>query len=293
MDMKVIMIIIIIFILPISVFAQEDAAWYFGVNGKIVQSKDWKTKKVVDVKGKNKLKIKTYSFSESEEKLVLTEKVKRTSSNTYVIKVKGELFSDVITREYEKVEDKWNFSEFVKENLVRTGTTREKFPIILDGEITEYFENGNKKSVSQFENNQLISNKNWYKNGKKYIDNVFYSVDKVPLFPQGMGVLHQHVLKTFKDSGLDLMQISGSIKVGFVVMEDGRLGGIRIEEGINEALDNLALQAFHTLIADWEPARLNGEVVRCYQVFPINFSFTEYDYDYIDFSGGRLHWHVN
>ena len=115
----------------------------------------------------------------------------------------------------------------------------------------------------------------------------------MPLFLQGMGTMHSHILKTFKNSGIDLTQISGSIKVGFVVMENGRIDGIKIERGINQTLDNLALKAFFTLMGDWQPARLNGEIVRCYQVFPINFMFTEYDYDFIDFSGGRLNWQIN
>ena len=284
---------LLILIFPITLFAQKDADWYFGVNGKITNSENWKTKKVVDFKGKTKIKIKTYSFAEPKEKLVLAEKITKSAPGKYEIKVKGKLFSDEVQREYEQTGNEWKFTEYINDNVVRTGKTGEKFPLILNGEVTEYYENGNKKSVSVYKNNELVSNENWYENGEKYIDNVFYSVDQVPLFPQGMGTLHQHILKTFKDSQLDLTQISGSIKVGFVVMENGRLGGIRIEEGISQTLDNLALQAFFTLIGDWEPAKLNGETVRCYQVFPINFQFNDYDYDYIDFSGGRLHWHVN
>jgi hypothetical protein len=284
---------ILIILIPVSVSAQKDAVWYFGVNGKITDANNWNIKKEVNFRGKNKISIKTFSFSESKEKVLIAEKIKHTSDNKYEIKVKGKLFSDEVLREYEKSGEKWRFTEYVKGNLIRTGITSSKFPLVLDGEVVEYYENGNKKSVSYYENNELISNKNWYKNGKKYVENVFYSVSQVPLFPQGMGTLHRHVLKTFRDSQLDLTQISGTIKVGFVVMKNGRLDGIRIEEGINETLNNLALQAFHTLIGDWEPATLEGEIVRCYQVFPINFSYTEYDYDYIDFSGGRLHWHVN
>lgn len=287
------MIRILILILPFSGFAQKDVDLYFGVNGKIKDATNWKTKKEVNYKGKNRIKIKTYSFNETKEKLLVVERIKKISPDKYLLKVKGDLFSDIVIREYKKDGKWWDFSEYVKDDLVRTGKSSKKFPLILDGEVVEYHKNGNKKSVSVYENNELVSNKNWYEDGKKYIDNVFYSVDKEPLFPQGMGTLHQHILKTFNDSELDLTQVSGSINVGFVVMENGRIDGIRIEEGINQLLNNLALQAFYTLIGDWEPARLNGEIVRCYQVFPIKFSYTEYDYDYIDFSGGRLNWQVN
>ena len=105
--------------------------------------------------------------------------------------------------------------------------------------------------------------------------------------------MHTHILKTFNNSGLDLTQASGQIKVGFVVMENGRLEGIRIEEGINKTLDNLALQAFHTLLGEWTPAQIEGKNVRCFQLFPINFIYIKYEYDYVDLRGGRLYWEIN
>jgi hypothetical protein len=76
-------------------------------------------------------------------------------------------------------------------------------------------------------------------------------------------------------------------------MENGRLEGIRIEEGINKTLDNLALQAFHTLLGEWTPAQIEGKNVRCFQLFPINFIYIKYEYDYVDFRGGRLYWEIN
>ena len=55
-------------------------------------------------------------------------------------------------------------------------------PLLFEGEVTEFYSNGNKKSISVYKNNELVWNKNWLENGEKYIDNIFYSVDKDLLF---------------------------------------------------------------------------------------------------------------
>jgi len=81
--------------------------------------------------------------------------------------------------------------------------------------------------------------------------------------------------------------------VGFVVMENGEIDGIRIERGLGLDLNNLALTAFHTLQGTWQPARLNGENVRFYKLFPINFIYREFDFDYLEMRGSMLSWEIN
>lgn len=281
-------------VFPFCVFSQTDTTLYFGVNGKISDSSAWEIKKEIKVRSNKRIRVKTIKSGEENKNVIYVERIKRVDKSTFKINVKGNVFSNAIIRKFEEEnEGIFVFSDFQDGILKRTGTTLRKFPLLLEGQVEEFYENGNKKSLSVYKNNELISNKNWLKNGEPYIDNIFYSVDKEPLFNDGMGRLHQHILKTFSNSGLDLSQVSGMIKVGFVVLENGRIDGIRIEEGMNNTLDNLVLSAFKTLMGEWTPAELNGEKVRCFQLFPINFIYRDYNYDYVDLRGGMLYWEIN
>jgi hypothetical protein len=175
----------------------------------------------------------------------------------------------------------------------RTGITKTKIPLLFQGEVIDYYDNGDKKSVSVYNNNELISNENWKENGEKYIDNIFYSVEQEPGFLPGIDSLHIHVLETFRESQIDLTQVEGRITVGFVVMEDGTIDGIRMEKGLGQDLDELALKAMNNLPGEWQPAQLDGNSVRYYQLFPINFIYKKHDFEYLDLKGNMLYWEIN
>ena len=288
-------ITIILLLLPLFSFSvKNDTVFYFGVNGDITDISKREVKKEINFRAGNRLLVKTYKNIDNEWREVYKERIRVQNDGTWQIRIKGEDFSGWVYRKFEKINDNlYKFTDVVEERVKRTGFTKSKVPLIFEGKVTEYYPNGNKKSVSIYENNELVSNENWLENGEPYIDNIFYSVDQEPLFLEGMGYLHKHVLKTFNESRLDISRTEGTIKVGFVVMENGTIKGIKIEDGINKAVDNLALQAFHTLMGEWKPAILDGEKVRCFQIFPINFIYTEYDYDYVELRGGMLYWEIN
>lgn len=280
--------------LPFFVVAQKDKTIYFDVKGKTATSDQWIIKKEIDYKTNRKIKVTTIKLTENKEQVLFAERISIIDESTFEIKVKGKVFSKGIYRKFEKLENGlFKFTDYEGEKIKRFGFTTTKIPLNFQDEVTDFYSNGTKKSVSVYKDNELISNKNWLENGEPYIENIFYFVDEEPLFKGGMGYVHEHILKTFNKSGLDLSRVSGKIKVGFVVKENGRIDGIKIEEGINGTLDNLALQAFRTLLGEWTPAKLNGENVRCFQLFPINFIYTEYDYDYVEMSGSMLYWEIN
>ncbi len=285
---------IILLILPIVVFGQNDTVVYFGVNGKLNNIEQREIKKEIDYRKKNKVKIETFKFNEGNWQQLFTEKIDiENDGAVFKINIKGKEFSESFARVFETENSGYKFTDWVNDNIKRTGHVLSKIPLIFDGEVTEFYPDGSRKSVSIYENNELISNRNWRANGDEYISNIFYSVDKLPGFTPGMGVLHNHVLKFFKSSGIDFSGFDGKMVVGFVVMENGGIDGIKIEEGIGSQINNVAVKAFATLPPNWEPALLDGEKVRYFQLFPINFIYHDYEFDYLDFSGSRLYWEIN
>lgn len=292
--MKRLVYILFIF-LPFLLAGQNDTIFYFGPNGKMSSGENPVLRKEIKYRGKNRIRVTTEKKSDNGTwTFLFTERIVRKTPDLFHIRIKGQEFTERIVRRFKlQPEGLLRFTDLQNEQVKRTGFTLSKIPLLFHGEVVEFYANGNKKSASVYENNELISNQNRKENGEKYIDDIFYSVDREPRFLQGTQALHAHVLKTFRESKVDLSQMEGRLVVGFVVMEDGTIDGIRIEQGLGLDVNNLALTAFHTLQGTWQPARLNGENVRFYQLFPINFIYREFDFDYLEMRGSMLYWEIN
>lgn len=289
------MVYILFIFLPFLLAGQNDTIFYFGPNGKMSSGENPVLRKEIKYRGKNRIRVTTEKKSDNGTwTLLFTERIVRKTPDLFHIRIKGQEFTERIVRRFKlQPEGLLRFTDLRNEQVKRTGFTLSKIPLIFHGEVIEYYANGNKKSVSVYENNELISNQNRKENGEKYIDNIFYSVEREPSFLRGTKALHDHVLKTFRESQVDLSQMEGRLVVGFVVMENGDIDGIQIERGLGLDVNNLALTAFHTLQGKWQPARLNGENVRFYQLFSINFIYREFVFDYLEMRGSMLYWEIN
>ncbi|MGE5395397.1 MAG: energy transducer TonB [Candidatus Saccharibacteria bacterium] len=256
-----------------SGFAQEGSDIFIGTNGSITSESKAIYMQKCHIQQKNST-VQTFKLKDGKWEKFCSEQYKRIDDSTYQVKGNGENLPDNCTRTYKKQsEGLWMFKDLEKENLLRTGYTKSLIPLLLEGEVVEYYPNGNKKSKSVYKDNELVSNENWLENGDKYIDNVFYSVDSEPTFISGMTVLHQHIRTAFQEAGVDVSTTLGSMVVGFVVMENGTIDGIKVIKGLGAEINNVICNAFFTLAlkGKWTPAKLNNKPVRYFQTFPINF----------------------
>jgi hypothetical protein len=284
---------IIMLVIPLLISGQENNVIYFGTNGKLNPEKNI-LKKEIEYRGKRRITVKTYALNEETEKLLFTERILQKDPLQYQIRIKGDGFSEEITRSFETLtNERFEFTDRKGTQLIRTGTTLSKLPLILQDTVTEYYPGGNRKSESVYLNNELVSNKNWSADGEKYIDNIFFSVEEEPQYKEGTASLHNHILKTFRNSKLDISQVEGKIVVGFVVMESGKIAGIKIERGLSQELNDVARRAVSSLMGEWHPAILNDSYVRYYQLFPINFIYRQYIFDALELRGGTLYWQIN
>ena len=270
---------------------QNDTVIFLGVNGRSVTEDKAERKKELDVSSGSRFIVRTFERAGDKWSLQYQEKIKKEEEGRYLIAVKGSGLSGNITRQYERTDDGFfRFSETIDGRLVKTGHSKTTFPLILHGEVTEYFDNGKCKSKSVYTDNELVSNENWLENGDPYIDNIFYSADSEPLYSRGMTDMHRHVSQALRNSGLDISKLEGSMLIGFVIMEDGSLKGIRVLKGLNTALDNISVLALQSLQGKWTPARIDGKPVRYFQLFPINFIHWETRFESVEFNGSMLHW---
>jgi hypothetical protein len=291
--MKAVLTTILIYI-SFSLTAQQDVTLYTGINGKIVEEEYADRKKEVVSRPRGNIRVTTYARPDGTWQVQYRENFKRLRDNEFRLRAKGVGILGDFVRKYEPLDNgMFRFEEFQEGTLVKTGYSRGRFPLILDGEVIEYYGNRQIKSRSVYSSNQLVSNENWYENGAKYVDNIFYSADEDPMYSKGMTGMHQHLRSAFLESGVDVASVSGNILLGFVVMEDGSIEGIRVLKGIAPALNAVAVNAIKTLEGTWAPARLNSKEVRYFQLFPINFIYRENRFESVEFNGSMLHWDIN
>lgn len=235
--------------------------------------------------------IKTYELREKKWEKLYAEKYKKTSDTTYLVRGSGDNIKGSIIRSFQLLPEKsFYFRDVVKGQLMREGSAKSIAPLFLHGKVTDYYPDGSKKSVSVYHENQLVSNENWLEDGTKYIDNIFYSADVYPTFSPGNLVLRKHILAAFKKAGIDISAISGTVTIGFVVMENGTIDGIRVVKGLGPSVNTVAYEAFKTLEGSWTPAKLNNQTVKFFQSFPINFIYREQHLEFAEMRGAILHF---
>ena len=283
--------VICLLFLSISVYCQQESVIYIGKNGRLTNQQHADIMQKIKVKSDTKTLVQSFQQNDTKWEKIYTERFTQLNDSTY--QVNGSSKSDTQTslRIFKPMADgTFQFKDIRKNQVVRQGFSTTKIPLTINGQLTEYYPKGQKKSVSDYRNNELISNQNWNENGEKYIDNIFYSTDTGPEFVPGNKALHQYLIKGFKNTGIDLSAISGSVIIAFVVMEDGTIDGLRLIKGLLPTVNAAAFQSFSNLKGEWKPARLNNQNVRYYQVFPINFIYKEHHLEFAEMRGSILHW---
>lgn len=269
----------------------RDTVLYLGANGRLVPEERALFKKEVVTTKRSRMEETSWKKVSGRWEKTATLKIHALKGDTWEISQGSGRKEGILLRQYLPAgEGKWQFLEQVGGKLMRKGFTLSRFPLLFDGEVTDYYPNGKTRSVAHYRQNELTGNLNWLENGNKYIDSVFYNADEEPMLTGGNLLLHQHMKKALEESGLDLTALMGNMVLGFVVMETGDLAGVRVIEGFNPRLNEVAVTALRSLGLKWQPAQLNGRPVRYFQLFPINFIYKEANFQSLDFDGWMIHY---
>jgi len=271
--------------------AQGISEIFIGTNGKLCNLEHAIYIQKIKTKSSSSASVQTLKQKDGQWEKIYTEHYKKVNDSTYQVKANSEEFTGTIFRTFsQQAGNTFRFRDAVKGKIVREGYAQSVMPLLFHGEVTEYYKNGNKKSVSEYNNNELVTNENWNEDGSKYIDDIFYSTDVDPIFIPGTKVMNQHLIKGFKDAGIDIASISGTLIVAFVILENGKLDGLKIIKGLGSSINTAAYQSFLSLNGEWKPAKLNNRDVSYYFSFPINFINKQQSFEFAEMRKGILHW---
>ena len=278
-------------VISTTVFAQHKSELFIGINGKLCTLEHAIYIQKIKSKSAKTSNVQTLKLKDNQWERFYLENYKKVNDSTYQIKANSEEFTGTIYRTFKLQADKtYKFKDTVKGLLRREGIAQSVMPLLLHGNVTEYYQSGNKKSISVYTNNELVSNENWNDDGTKYIDNTFYSTDVEPTFVPGAKVMNQYLIKGFKDAGIDIASISGTLVIAFVIMEDGKMEGLKIVKGLGSSVNTVAYESFLNLKGEWKPARLNNMNVRYFLAFPINFINKQQSLEFAELRKGILHF---
>jgi hypothetical protein len=281
----------LLFLLPLPPRPHEQ--YFFGVNGKPVDIVDQAVQmKEVVHKSERKLVITTMKKAEEGWTVVSKEKIRSLSDKEWSIRYQAKsLFSRKFYREYtETAPGRYLFREYTDGYDIRKGETTRKFPLHLEGTQTAYFPDGGISSISQFRNNQLVSNQNWLEDGTPYIDTLFYSAESEPEYEYGPDFFKNYLLQRLSDSEWDLSQIQDEVVIGWVVMENGEMAGVRALQGKSRVLNEYLVQVITGMPGNWEPAMLDGSPVRYFMSIPLNFISRDVNFQEMGFAAGQLYY---
>lgn len=102
-------------------------------------------------------------------------------------------------------------------------------------------------------------------------EQVFFIVEKMPVFPGGDLALRKYIAGSIKypDDAV-LAGIQGKVYVTFVVTTDGAIANTKIARGVDPTLDNEAMRVVNSL-PRWKPGYQRGKPVNVSYTVPINF----------------------
>ena len=268
--------------------------YYYGVNSKPLDNKQNAvvTKEVIKRSGNRYVILKKEPAGEDwrrtgKQKIRITEE-----GRMKIREIKPDrLFPEKFYRLYDSTgQSGYQFRDSLNGIVLKAGSASSLIPLELEGTLTEYYRNGKLKSVSMYHGNQLTGNENWLPDGTRYVDSIFYSVDRVPEFEYGPQFFNSYLMQKLKQSGFDLSQVADNVVIGWVVMENGQLEAPVSLEGKSVQLREILVNIIAGLPGTWQPAVLNGRPVRYFMTLPLNFIHQDVTFQNLEISGSILHY---
>ncbi|WP_165389600.1 energy transducer TonB [Ancylomarina subtilis] len=253
-------------------YSQNDTTIYYKANQKPALGKE-DALAFTKIKKKSENECKFLYFGKKGERWIRSKHTRiLTVENDSTIKILNQFTRNEYYKTFKPVGDYFYIKEYHKNgNLRIEGLSKSNIYNHWEGQVKRYFTSGELASISRYKNNQVRGNKNWLKNGKPFIDNIYTNVDVMPQFPGGELELKKYLTANLKypQEAVE-KRFYGDVYVSFVIDEDGSVVGTNISKSLNSDFDQEALRVVSGM-PKWTAGKLDGKPVKvCYTV-PIKF----------------------
>ena len=110
---------------------------------------------------------------------------------------------------------------------------------------------------------------------KEVKEEIYKSVEQMPLFPGGDAALMKYIESHIKYPLMAAKnKVQGRVSVQFVVEKDGSIGEVKVGRSVDKDLDKEAIRLVKSL-PKFTPGRQNGQVVRVWYTLPVPFKLPD------------------
>ncbi len=149
----------------------------------------------------------------------------------------------------------------------------------LSWEKTELESTSNNNASNSNNEYIIVTNPNFtYKRSSKYIQidaapapEIFKVVEQMPEFPGGEAALYKYLVDNLRyPERATNAGAQGTVRVKFVINEDGRISMVDVPRPIGNGMDEEAKRVVQSM-PPWKPGKNNGKPVKVYFQIPIKF----------------------
>ncbi len=257
----------------LSGYSQKDTSYFFGVNGKVLPDKI-DAKKTISVEKINDSLFKMIHFNKIDEdwKMNNEQLVSVLEEGIFKIWSVNSYDEDTFFRQVKDTNNHYIVVDYFPDNSIRQyGISKYPFPLHKVGTWISNYKNGQKKSKETYIKNQMISNRSWDEAGNEEISDIFGDVEVMPKYGDGDFNDFRFAVQKLMRYPLEAAErnIQGSVSIEFVVMEDGRVEGIKIVKGVHPLLDQETYRLIKKMPSKWSPGYIDGKPVRVKFSFPL------------------------
>jgi TonB family protein len=142
----------------------------------------------------------------------------------------------------------------------------------LSGQHSTYWDNGRIRRKDLYENGKFIRGNCYGFNGG---DTTWFPYESFSKFPGGTDSLRRFIMKNFKyPPDAKHGRIQGTVKVKFMITQDGSVDFIEVINSVHPLLDREALRLV-SLMPKWIPAMQEGRLVKSLFILPVSFRLEE------------------
>lgn len=274
--MKIKLLLLITFV-SIRVSGQNDTTIYYSKNGIPVQTINEATYYENLVKSPNdKYVLNSYKKDNEKWEKNSVRRIRRQSDSSYLLTSP----SNESVRIYHRVDSGYMIHDVSKVNANDQypqlynweGFSKTIFPLICSGIWRSYSTfTGDLGFEELYQNNHLISSKYWI-NDSTFIQDVYRTADDAPKFQGGNEALMSLIYNNI-DYPVDakVRNIHGKIIVGFVVLSNGQIVGVKPLNPGNKSLSQEAIRVVYLTQKKWIPAKFENKNVNSVMYLPVTF----------------------
>ena len=253
-------------------YSQNDTIIYYKAYNKLAIGKE-DASHFTKIKKKGDNEYKLLYFGKKGDRWKRSKHTRiLTVENDSTIKILNQFTRNEYYKTFKSLGDHFYIKEYDMNGKLRIeGLSKSKIYKHWEGQVKEYYPSGKLESITRYKNNQVKGNKNWLKNGKPYIDNIYSHVDVMPKFTGGEANLRKYLEANLKyPAEAEKKSFQGRVFVSFVIDIDGEVIGTHVTKPLHPLFDNEGMRVVSGM-PKWSVGKLDGKIVKVGFTVPINF----------------------